>query len=298
MGVELEAGVSGVTSFNLNGEGCEVEHEDVRRSDRIAVELALEVLGTDANGRDFFEAARTTLVAQHGAKIVMARKLAPQQEITLRCLGTGREAVGRVVGQTGAAEAGYSYGISLLKPEPNFWGIDFPPLSESKDAVGRVVLECQACHFKEVAYLDEFELEVFEVNQSLSRHCKRCTDATVWKRSFGEPTAEPVKTPPPPVTSAERPEKRREPRRELRVSACVRSKELGEDIVTTRNVSRGGVCFESSRRYAHGARIEVAVPYAQGGGNIFVTGRIAWAAQASPGTETNLYGVAYLERKT
>jgi len=276
-----------------------VEHEDVRRSDRVAVELSLEVLGTDANGRGFFEAARTALVAQHGAKIVMARKLAPQQEITLRCLETGREAVGRVVGQTAASDESYTYGISLLNPEANFWGIDFPPLSESKDAVGRVVLECQACHFKEVAYLDEFELEVFEVNQSLSRHCKRCTDATVWKRSFGEPTAEPAKTAPPPVAPmAERQERRREPRRELGVTACVRSKELGEDIVTTRNVSRGGACFESLRRYVHGASIETAIPYAKGGGNIFVTGRIAWAAQASAGSETNLYGVAYLERKT
>jgi PilZ domain-containing protein len=275
-----------------------VEHEDVRQSDRVAVELLLEVLGTDANGRDFFEAARTTLVAHQGAKIVMARKLAPHQEITLRCLETGREAVGRVVGQTGASEDGYTYGISLLNPEAKFWGIDFPRLSESKDAVGRVVLECQACHSKEVAHLDEFELEVFEVNQSLSRHCKRCTDATVWKRSFGGPAGEPVKTPPPPVTPAERQEKRREPRGELRVTACVRSKELGEDIVTTRNVSRGGACFESSRRYTHGASIEVAIPYAKGGGNIFVTGRITWAAQPSPGTETNLYGVAYLEHKT
>jgi hypothetical protein len=44
--------------------------------------------------------------------------------------------------------------------------------------------------------------------------------------------------------------------------------------------------------------VEIAVPYAKGGGNIFVTGRIAWAAQASPGTETNLYGVAYLEHNT
>lgn len=271
-----------------------MERKDARRSDRVSVELPLEVLGTDATGRDFFEPGRTTVVARHGAKIVTARKLAPQQEITLRCLETGREAVGRVVGQTGASEEGYTYGISLLNPDASFWGIEFRSLSESKDAVGRVVLECLACHIREVAYLDEFELEVFEANQSLSRHCKRCADATVWKKSFGEPTAEPARMPPPPLTPAERQERRREPRRELRVTACVRTKDLGEEIVTTRNVLRGGVCFETSKRYAEGTTVEVAVPYTRGGGNVFITGRIAHAEE-SPGAPTIVYGVAYLE---
>jgi hypothetical protein len=40
------------------------------------------------------------------------------------------------------------------------------------------------------------------------------------------------------------------------------------------NVSRGGVCFHSSRIYAQDTWIQIAVPYTPGAANIFVAGRI------------------------
>jgi PilZ domain-containing protein len=271
-----------------------MEDKDTRRSDRISLELALEVSGSDATGREFFEAGRTTVVSRHGAKIVVARKLVPQQEITVRCLETGQEAVGRVVGQIEAGPENYTYGILLVDPEANPWGIEFTAAARSSGVVGRVVLECFACHTREVAYLDEFELEVLEANQSLTRYCKRCTDTSLWKKSFGQPTPEP-EVPRPRVPEEPR-KTRRSPRREMKVVACVRSHEFGEDLVTTRNVSRGGICFESSKRYGEGWKVEVAVPYSKGGGNIFVPGRIAYARE-SPATDVVVYGVAYTEQK-
>ncbi len=266
----------------------------MRRSDRVWVELPIQILGSDATGRDFFEAGQTTVVSRNGAKIRVDRKLAPEQELTIKCLDTGREAVVRVAGQIESGPQGYTYGVSFVDPEANLWGIEFPPPVDSEDVVGRIVMECLACHTREVAYLDDFELEVLEANQSLSRHCKRCSDASVWKKSFGEVAAEPE--PSRPAPPAEHRVKRRELRRPLQVSACVRSREFGDDIVMTRDISRGGLCFESTKRYAEGWKIEVAVPYSTGGGNIFIAGRIAYAKE-SPSAEVVVYGVAYLEYK-
>jgi len=268
--------------------------KDNRRSDRISVELPIQVSGSDTMGREFFEEGRTDVIDRHGAKILVARKLAPQQELTIKCLENGREAAVRVVGQIEEGPGGHGYGVMLIDPHVDLWGIKFPPRGESEDAVGRVVLECLACHTREVAYLGEFELEVLEASQRLSRQCKLCADLTVWKKSFSEAPPGPESAP---VRPLEWSEKRREPRRELRVTACVRSRKLGEDIVMTHDVSRGGVCFESSRRYAAGLEVEVAIPYAKGGGNIFVAGRIAYVKE-SEASKSFICGLEYREPKS
>jgi hypothetical protein len=97
--------------------------------------------------------------------------------------------------------------------------------------------------------------------------------------------------------AAPRKEMRREPRREIRVAVCVRCHQLGnDDLVDTRHVSRGGLCFASARVYAPGWEVDVAVPYSAGGGNIFLSGKIARVQY--PATEkSKLYGGAYTRKK-
>ena len=90
---------------------------------------------------------------------------------------------------------------------------------------------------------------------------------------------------------------RRDRRRDVRVPVCVRSAAGGEDIVRSRNASRGGLCFESTREYLKGAKIEVAIPYTQGGGNIFLFGNIV-RVQKDQGGQLTLYGVSYVRRPT
>jgi PilZ domain len=100
-------------------------------------------------------------------------------------------------------------------------------------------------------------------------------------------------------TSGDRPpgafEVRRERRRDVRVPVCVRSAGADEDIVSSRNASRGGLCFESTRQYPKGAKIEVAIPYTHGGGNIFLAGNVVHV-QKDRGGELTLYGVSYIRR--
>lgn len=273
-----------------------MENEDARRSDRVALEIPIVVTGTDCMGVAFLEQTRTTTVGRHGAKILLVRKLVPEQEINIRCLKTSCESDARIVGQLGSEGEAYYYGVELVETEHNPWGIEFPKTSESDAAVGRVLLECVHCHSQELTYLDEFELEVLETNQYLSRHCRRCTDASMWKKSAPREGAE---LPPPPPPPEARPRRTRNDRKharlDLKVDVCIRHPQLGEEVTVTVNVSRGGFRFKSQKGYGEGWVIEAALPFSRVGGNIFTPARIVYVGEA-PGEKGYLYGVMYLPR--
>jgi hypothetical protein len=263
------------------------------RSERISMEMAISVAGNDLLGTAFMIDGKTVLVGRQGGNIKLARMLAPHQELSIRCIETGKEADVRVLGQLGQADDGYTYSVEFLESGANPWGIEFPPIAEGEEAVGRVILECGGCHMREFTYLDESQLEVLETNNSLARYCKRCVDYTVWKKStveVGATEAAPRVAPPPPKRTENL---RRENRRDVRVSACVRSVEYGDDIVRSRNASRGGLCFESNRPYSKGWKIEVAIPYTKGGANIFLSGHIVRVQHDQAG-ELYACGVAYV----
>jgi len=274
---------------------------NVRRSDRIALELPTQVSGTDCMGDAFVEETRTLLLSRHGAKILLERKLVPDQEVAVLCKSTGRESAARVVGQIGRSREGFFYGIEFLDSDVNLWDIEFPPLSESEKGVVRILLECVRCHAREVTYLDGFEAEVFEANRCLSRPCKRCTDVSVWKLCAAGAATEQTSLPQPPEV---RPEPREAwavrttnewqgSRVSLRIRACIRTPDGGEEIVVTENVSRAGFAFKSARSYSLGSAIEAAVPYASGAGNIFAPGRIE-RLEDLPTESVTLYSVSYI----
>jgi rRNA maturation protein Nop10 len=264
------------------------------KSDRISVEMALVVAGSDLMGKTFMADGKTTLIGRQGANIVLPHMLAPHQEINVRCVETGKEADARVVGQLGQAEGSYTYSVEFLNPTSNPWGIEFPPAAEGDEAVGRVVLECGGCHIRELIYLNESELEVLETSNSLARHCKRCVDYTVWKKSTVEGGVIETSAPAPVKTLERTGNERRESRREVHVTTCVRSVDFGDDIVKSRNASRGGLCFESNRQYSKGWKIEVAIPFTRGGANIFLSGQIA-RVQPTQDSSLTIYGVAYVK---
>ena len=266
--------------------------EETRRSERVWTQLAIVIAGEDGSGRGFVEEARTAAVGRHGAMIVTERKLNPNQELAVRCKTTNKECPARVVGTIRKEAQQSFYGIELAGGDTEIWGIEFPPPGDPETTVGRILLQCVACKTQEVSYLNDFEVEVLEANQSLSRHCKRCGDSTTWKK-IGAGDAQQA---PAPKKQRTGPEMRREPRREVRVSACIRCHQFGnDDLVDTRNVSRGGLCFASTRVYAPNWDVDVAVPYSPGGGNIFLPAKIA-RAQYLPNEKTKLYGVAYTRR--
>lgn len=276
----------------------------IRRSERVSLVLPIQVTGTGLFGDAFECEGNTEVVSQHGARIRLAQKLAPNQEITVRCIETGKEAVARVVASVNGKPNGKPkenfYGISLLDPQAHPWGINFPPRGDSAGAVGRIILECMVCHTHELAYLDGFELEILESNETVSRFCRRCLETAPWKKSFESPA-----TVSPGNESSHKSrnrngngqERRRQVRHTVRVIACIRSTQFAEELVKVRNVSRTGLCFEGHRNYEKGSEIQVAIPYASGGGNIFVPARIA-RLQPVSSSRLTLYGVEYVRRQS
>ncbi|HUZ47117.1 MAG TPA: PilZ domain-containing protein [Terriglobia bacterium] len=257
-----------------------------RRSDRVSVEFPIEVVGSDAMGVDFLDKTRAVLVSKHGGKIVLDRVLPPEQEITVLCTSTGKEAVARVVGRVGEGAEGHYYGIAFLDLEVNLWDIEFAGLSESEKAAARVLLECAVCHARKVTYLDVPEAEVLEANQRLSIFCKRCSNATTWlpvpaSAIPQEPGVEQQIVAKKSSQPTQAIEQRKEKRLRLCVVVCIRDVQLGDEITKTVDVSRAGFGFKSRRRYRVGSVLQAALPYAPDQANIFTPGRIVHAEESA-----------------
>ncbi len=287
-----------------------------RRSDRVSLSLPIIVSGTDiAGGTDFVENARTQLVSRSGATIVLSRVLGPEQTVFIRCIPTQRESECRVVGQLGIQLDCHLYGVAVLNAKVELWGVRFPDVSQAEMALGRVCLQCISCQTREVCYLSEVELEVFEVNHNLGRSCSHCREWTLWKEVPGEfaeppaasgaaPEAAPDAAPSPlPEAAPEAPavalppveirNRRRFTRTNLRKQGCVRQPGSDPDIVLVLDMSRGGVRFESKRIYRRFSWVEIAVPYIGGGcAEVFVPGRIARVVERKDGMLE--YGIVYV----
>ena len=79
----------------------------------------------------------------------------------------------------------------------------------------------------------------------------------------------------------------------MKLKACIRHSELGEEVVDCDDVSRGGISFTSPKEYARDSLIEAAVPFLAGQANIFTRARIANLRPAPQGKGLTKYGVAY-----
>lgn len=273
-----------------------------RRSDRVAIEVPIEVVGTDATGSDFMDQTRAVLVSRHGGKILLNRILSADQELTVLCKPSGKEAPGRVVGHLGEGPEGHYYGIAFLDPDVNLWDIEFPELSESEQAAARVLLECVVCHARKVTCLDGPEAEVLEVNHRLSMFCKRCSNSTLWLPALASaaPQAPGREQPAVKAESSHVPdvagpiiEKRAEVRLRLHVIVCIRDEQMGDEVTKTENISRSGFCFKSRRRYRVDSVLQAALPYAPNQANIFSPGRITHAEKTTE-EGVSSYGVSYI----
>lgn len=260
-----------------------------RRGDRIALDAPISVRGTDAAGEAFGEQTRTVVLSRQGATIVLKRKLAPGSLITIRNLAIGSEAQCRVVAQTGGQADGYLYGVSLLDPTTDLWGIGFPPPSKAKNSAARLLLGCETCHSRELVYMDEMEAQVFASNLCISRFCSVCQQRSTWRDGTLESASSSV-----PIVIRRTANDRSQPRVPARMRLCIRQTGFGEELVFSENVSRSGFSFKSPSHYHSGSLIQIALPYSQAGGNIFVTARIAHARDlASEGVV--YHGAAYVQ---
>src|SRR5882762_2758637 len=237
-------------------DGCaRMSSERLRRSSRIPKEIPILLVGSDMEGKTFSEKAKTVLLSRHGAGIVSEYKLSPEQELILRSLESNKEAEVRVVGQLGSVGGSYTYGVAFLNQNIDFWGIEFPPISQSEKDANCVLLQCASCKAQEMVEQSDLESDVYMVNEGIVRFCKNCGSSTFWKRAEGagkgeaseqieeepdffEPEEPESIDSPADLQPNLRPANRRKYlRTTVNFKACIRTFAFGDDIVNCEDIS-------------------------------------------------------------
>lgn len=282
-----------------------------RRSGRISKEIPVVLSGSDTGGREFSETTKTLVLSRHGASVLSRYKLLPEQEVFLLAVGSKREVEVRICGEIGEGEDGHVYGVAFVDPSVNYWEIEFPRVAGLEKDLTRVTLECTGCRQRAVVEFDATEMDVYLVNGSTLRYCKRCLNSTTWKittEAFApeapagpkreaaapvpketklgtQPAAEPSVAPPP--------NRRKDRRTKVKFSACIRCAGAADEIVACEDVSRGGFSFRSSKQYPEETQIEVALPYTPGQVPIFVPAQIGNVRKLQDG-KSYRHGAAYI----
>jgi PilZ domain len=261
-----------------------------RRTDRVSLTLLLEASGRDNHGQEFKEPSRTALINRSGGMIVIRRELTPSQTIHLQRRSpteAHRHADVRIVGELGRLEDGNLYGVEILDPATDLWGVEFPPIADGAEAMARMLVECTYCHSREVVHLTELELRAFETNRGIARYCKACSVPSIWIQAAhedekklsgkgrGRRVAEAVR--PAPDSGEQR--DRRRLRLQTRLTTCIRQPGFDDELAVCEDISPVGLCFRSKRRYDANARIDVAVPYSPQAANIFLPARIVYSEE-------------------
>jgi hypothetical protein len=281
-----------------------MEPENIRRSDRVTMTLLLKVSGIDSQGKEFSDPATTLLISQHGAVISLSRDLPAEQRVHIQRespLEAHRHADARVVGQFGQQKDDFLYGIELLD-HTDLWGVEFPPVAQSAEAVARMLLECSYCRRREVVYLNEMELRTFESNRGIARHCKTCGVPSIWIQAPHEDQKKLARVAKSrqnesaantPIANDQR--NRQRLRLKTRLTACVRQPGTDDELAVCEDISPVGVCFRSKRRYDANADVELAVPYSPDSGNIFLPARIVYSEEI-PKAGLFRHGTEYRKR--
>ena len=272
-----------------------------RRSDRIMLAIPLRIVGTDAQGAEFKEDARTVTINRHGARIRVSRPLSASGTIRLANTLSRRESDFRLVGPvTPLSEAGGDWGVECLDPKENIWGIQFPPLEEGQAAESKALVECRRCHTVALMPLSLVEVEVLDTSGIVQKHCQSCDATSPWGYAESQIalTAPMDSTMPFSDSQAEtstpitRSDLRRHRRVALQLTVRVRDYYGGEEITKSENVSKGGFCFASEKNYMIGQGLMVVCPYNPTAQNIEVGARIVRKHDVSE-VSRKVYGVRY-----
>lgn len=275
-------------------------HKNLRRGERVTIDLPVRIAAAGERGREFLDEGRTVDISRHGATIVVPRELRIGQEIKVGQVGINREAVARVVERKGSSQEGMTYGIEFTEHDAHPWDIAFPA-DPAHEAVLRTLLRCAACGFTELAHLNEFESDVFLSHYSLARLCSRCGGWTVWTRPFrqlmvavGELAESSSGHHANPSSFLAPGSKNRRFRERVRTETvgCVRHPRRGNEVVVVSDLGCGGLRFYSSQEFDEGMTAEMAVPYSSKAPNVFLQVRVA-ASRKKDGVMTE-YHAAYI----
>ena len=259
-----------------------------------AVALQIEVVGADLDGQQYMERTQTLTITRDGATILLANKLAPESELIIRNVLTNEEAPVRVVGHIREEASGHVYGVALMDPSVDLWGVVLsPPKSRNP-----TIIECSRCHVVKSVPLTEIEMMILESKRAVTRRCECTNSSTIWKLTTRDVSVEPRRIslremPGPESALPLAQERRKDKRTAVNSAACIRHGGQ-EKVAVCEDMSRGGFRFKSREKYAIGTRIEAAVPYVHATINIFVPGQIVYHQELS--ATSHRHGVRYSKK--
>ncbi len=270
--------------------------------ERVRLRLRIEARGTDASGQGFEHRGSTVEIHREGALVELPSangRIAPGQMLTVRRQhgeDGWLEARARVLGLVETPENARLYNVELMPGDQEFWAIEFPAGPGSARAVACMLLECCFCRRREVVYVSDRDMLCFNTQKGIARRCESCETPTIWVQTLDEYT---------PHTAsgssgfhrigqpAQIHDRQATPRFRTRLTACVRAAGSELELAVCENMSRGGLCFRTRRRYSENDILEVAVPYTKGAANIFVPARVIYV-QEVPTAGLHRHGAAYL----
>lgn len=271
---------------------------DRRAGYRVHYALPLHIRGTDVHGKQFSSPARSEILTRDGGLIVCPVSLTPGARVVL--ISGEKQARVRIVGVVRAVYGSFSYGIAFLDDHmEDFWEVHLPQGPPA--GVGRTVMECSRCHSSSAVELGEIEIVVLEEVSVVGRYCDQCSCETLWevpKRLADTMLVTGSAAYSMPTKATEKRARTREDRQHRRIAlkratACIRQQGKPDDVVSVADVSRGGMRFTSTVDYQPDAQIEVAVPYTEGGANIFVPAQIIRVVLRAKGGMPGEYACRY-----
>lgn len=264
-----------------------------RNAARVHCKLPVRILAHNAANQELDGFGYSEVITRDGGLICSPFPLAPGTRITVE--HDGKRSTARVVGETKNSEGEATYGIHLQSASgAPFWGVELPP--PGSEALGRKLLECSRCNARVVIDLSEVELIIFETGQVLGRACQHCATETLWREPaldlvFGSDAYDA-----PTVIKRERTANDRRYARIAmkKMKACIKRVGSADDVVIVLDMSRGGIRFQSFRNYDAGMMLEVAVPYTDGGANVFTSAQIVRVGSPPRETFPGDFAAAYV----
>lgn len=271
--------------------------ESKRRSERVAATIPIQLVGADTAGQQFLEDTATVMLSRYGAAIFSKHKLSPEQEMILRRRDTNREEEVRIVAKIKEQGEGFLYAMGFVRATADLWGNDFGTAMSSARGESEVVFVCSSCEHAEKVAPGEVAYGVLEEDSGVLRYCMGCRTMTSWKAKSGGVVEPRAATKPankeaggPSVVDAPRVMPERQPgapptrerrkysRAKAGVIARIQFAGFAEDV-SCENISRGGICFKTTKRYFENVHVEVAVPYSAGTQCIFVPAKIIYVQE-------------------
>ena len=273
--------------MSLSPTSPQPSEEARRRSDRVLGPVPIRIIGMDANGTAFNEDAVTVSFNKQGARISLVHSLLIDDVILILNKRTSLEDEFRVIGAFEEVIGGRrEWGVEALNPDGKIWGVEFS--SPSEQLQPKALIECGGCRRVVQSEMSSIEYDVLLAVGMISRHCTKCSETTRWVPSASTELPEIEHKAQPGSQPGER---RKAKRIRLAMRIRVRNSWGVIDVAQTRDVSKLGVCFYSTKVFNVGDEIYLVLPFAANSVPVETKGTIIWSEAAKTG---RYFGVKYV----